>query len=342
MKPSLDADDVLMLMRGHQMAAILRAGVELGVFDDLGPGPANAAKLAANRGTDPRGMRILLDSLAAIGLVEHAGEGLYRLTEVASTHLVSGGPAYMGDMVKLFTSQTMWDSFRLLPEAVRMGGTAMEEHAETPGHPFWEDFARWTAGMAGPGGQRLQEILEPWIADQEKVQVLDVACGTGLYGFGLAQRHRNVEVTSLDWPNVIDVTKRYVEHLQLQNTPRFLEGDMFTVDLGGPYDLVILSHVLHHFSEDRCRVLLQRMTDALRPGGRVAIHEFSPGDGDPRADAFAHIFSATMLVWTRQGEAYPETFYRRLLERCGFDAPEIHSGAGAPSKFLVATKRISR
>lgn len=339
MKPRLDADDVLMMMRGHQMAAILRAGVELGVFDGLGSGPASAAKLASQKSADPRGVRILLDAMAALGLVEHAGEGLYRLTEVTATHLVQGGPAYMGDMVKLFTSETMWNGFRMLPDAVRLGGTAMDEHAETPGHPFWEDFARWTAGMAGPGGQRLQELLEPWINEQESVSVLDVACGTGLFGYGLAQRHRNVRVTSLDWSNVIEVTKRYVEHLHLQEQVRFLEGDMFTLDLGGPHDVVILSHVLHHFSEERCRVLTQRMADALRPGGRLVIHEFSPGDGDPRSDAFAHIFSTTMLVWTRQGEAFPESFYRKLLERCGFESPEVHAGAGAPSKYFIATRR---
>ena len=54
-------------MTAHQRSAALKAGVELGVFDTLGDGPATAAELAAKAGVAERGMRILCDFLTIHG-----------------------------------------------------------------------------------------------------------------------------------------------------------------------------------------------------------------------------------------------------------------------------------
>lgn len=331
-------EQLMGMVQGAQAAAVIKAGVELGVYEQLARGRRDAEGLARAIGADARGTRILLDALAALGLLLRV-EGEYGLAPVAAAHLVPGGPAYLGDSIRLFTSEHLWGSWMTLPQAVRCGGTVLEAHAETPEHPFWEDFARWTGGMAGQAGARLAELLAGWAGSRRPLEVLDVACGTGLYGYSLAAAQPHARVTSLDWPNVLEVTRTWAERLGVQERVRFLPGDCFTVELGGPYDLAIMSHIFHHFDPPTCARLLARVAAALAPGGRLAIHEFVPGDAPPAADPGPYMFSTTMLVWTRQGEAHDLQRYRELLAEAGFAEPEVHASGGLPTRFLLATRR---
>jgi C-methyltransferase len=330
-------DAVLSMMQGLQASAILQAGVELGVFDAIAAGTADARGIAASTGASERGTRILLDALAALGLLERAGE-TYELAPQADAYLVSGRPAYLGGMVRIICDEWAWAGFARLGEAVRRGGSLLDDPGETPEHAFWETFASASVGMSTPAAHALADVLGPWAAAREPLEILDVACGSGLYSLTLAERHEHARVSLLDWSNVLDRTRETVERLGLQGRTRTIDGDVFEVPLGGPYDLIVASHIFHHFSEERCLTLLERLAAALKPDGRLAINEFVPGER-PAEEPFPHLFSVIMLTWTREGEAYPLETYVRLLEAAGFASPEVHDGVGLPSRFLIATPR---
>jgi hypothetical protein len=92
-----------------------------------------------------------------------------------------------------------------LTAAVRADGTLMDSHAETPSNAFWETFARSSAALAGPAAAALAAQLAPIAAEQGRPRVLDVAAGSGLYGYALL-RLPGADVTFLDWPNVLEET----------------------------------------------------------------------------------------------------------------------------------------
>src|SRR5205807_1124532 len=135
----------------------------------------------------------------------------------------------------------------------------------------WETFARSIGGFATPAAEGLAAILEPWAGGRKTLEILDVACGGGQYSLAVAAHNDHARVTLLDWPNVLEVTRGHVEELGMADRTSYVEGDMFEVPLGGPYDLIITSHVYHHFSEERCVELLERLAAALQDGGRRAI-----------------------------------------------------------------------
>ena len=56
-------------MRGYQVPCILAAAVDLDLFENLVAGPRTAAEVAAAAGCDLRGTTIVLDALAAVGLI---------------------------------------------------------------------------------------------------------------------------------------------------------------------------------------------------------------------------------------------------------------------------------
>jgi len=334
--PPVSPEPLMQMMRGIEITAILQASVRLGVFDRIAEGATTAAAVAAASSADERGVRILLDGLAALRLLE-TRDGGYALSPMADAFLVSRSPSYLGGMMEIMGGDWAWAGYPRLADAVRRGGSILDEHAETPGHAFWEAFAPSSVGMTAPSAQNLAQILGPWASGRERLEILDVACGSGLYSLTLLAAHPQARTTLADWPNVLAHTQRNVERMGLSERVGERPGDVFEGPLGGPYDLVVASHFFHHFSEERCLGLMRRLHDALVPGGRLAINDFVP-TAPPEEQPFPYLFSVTMLTWTREGESYPLATYRRLLAEAGFGEVDVHPGVGTPSTVLVAQR----
>jgi C-methyltransferase len=323
------------MMQAYKTTSLLCTGIELGVFDCLAEGGADAATVAGRLGLDVRATRLLVNGLAAIGLLESDGH-TYALGDGTAEHLVRGRPGYVGDMARVIASRWEWEALRRLPEAVRSGGTVMVEHAETPGYAYWEDFAANAATVAAPTAAKAADVLAPWAATRERLHVLDMACGHGLYGFTLARRQPHAHVWALDWPNVLAVAERHAARLEVAERVSTIAGDMFEVPLGGPYDVVIVANVLHHFSEARATELLRRAATATAPGGRVVLVGFTVEDGPPALDPVPHLFSILMLVWTSRGQVHSTAAYRRMLAASGFGEATAQRVPALPLRIIVA------
>jgi C-methyltransferase len=333
----LTPPDIFDMMLAYKTTALLATAIELGVLDCLAGGEADATRIAGKLAMDERGTRLLLNALAAIGLLESDGK-TYSLDEGAHRHLVRGRPGYVGGMIKVMASGWEWDALRRLPDAVRRGGTVMDEHAETPGYAYWEDFAAFASTVARPTAELAAGVLAAWASARERLDVLDVACGHGLYGFTLALHQPRARVWSLDWPNVLPIAHRHAVELGVADRMSSIPGDMFEVPLGGPYDVVYVTNVLHHFSEERATELLGRVGEAMVAGGRVVLVGFTAGEGPPAADPAPHLFSILMLVWTTGGEVHPVDAYERMLTASGFRNTSVHLVPSLPLRVMVAEK----
>ncbi len=323
------------MMLAYKTTALLSAGIELGVFDCLAGGPAGAGEVAGKLDLDERATRLVLNALAAMRLLESDGES-YQLSEGAAGHLVRGQSGYVGDMAKVMASSWEWDALRRLPEAVRHGGTVLREHAESPGYEYWEDFAAFVGAVAAPTAQEAAAALAPWASARERLHVLDMACGHGLYGFTFALRQPRARVWSLDWPNVLPIAREHARRLGVADRMSPIAGDMFQVPLGGPYDVVFITNVLHHFSEERGTELLRRARGAMAPGGRVVLVGFTVDEGPPAADPAPHLFSILMLVWTTRGEVHSFRAYERMLAAAGFSDASLRLVPSLPLRVIVA------
>ncbi len=330
-------ESVMQMVQGLEVAGILKGAVDLGVFDEIAAGRRDAESIATSIGADERATRILLDALAALGLLTTGPD--YDLAPTADAFLVRNRRAYIGGATDILAGRWAWENFGRVADIVRNGGTIMKEDGETPGHEFWTTFAVSSTGMATPSTQALAETLEPWIRERDELAVLDVACGSGLYGLAIARSHPTARLTLLDWGNVLERARANVDAFGSRTGPTYIDGDAFETDLGGPYDLIVVSHFFHHFSEARCRQALQRFATALKPGGRIAIDEFATAATNPAEEPFPALFSVVMLAWTREGMAHPVSYYERWLAEAGFARPEIHDGRGMPSHFILAERQ---
>lgn len=328
----LTRTDLLDLMQGYKKTAALRTAIHLGLFDALADGPASADALAERLGAQPRGVRLLLNALTAIGLLDGDGRD-HRLAAGSRELLVSSEPTYCGGNVYVAASDREWQALGDLDRTVRDGGPVPGVDAEAPDFDYWVDFARHTT-LATQGGARLvADALVDWARTRPAPAVLDVGAGAGSFGFTLAQRLPSATVCALDWPDVLERAAEHAERMGVRERTTFRAGDAFDIPLGGPYDIVVVANLLVHFSPERCRELLGRLRDVLTPDGRLVVAGFTAES--PGTDLHAHLLNLLMLSWTTGGEAQPIATYAGLLTELGLPEPQILARPGVPIRALI-------
>jgi ubiquinone/menaquinone biosynthesis C-methylase UbiE len=318
---------------GYQRAAALKAAIELDVFSHISSGAATIEALAARCQAAPRGLRALLNHLAVDGFLTRDGER-YGLSATAAAFLDRGSPMYVGSAIGFIASPMIVDSFARLTDAVRRGGTAVPgDGTLAPEHPVWVEFARAMAPLAGMTAALLANLLD--IGSARAAKVLDIAAGHGMFGITLAQLNPAVEVTALDWPNVLAVASEHARIAGVSARFRTLTGSAFDVPFGTGYDLVLVPNFLHHFDPPACERLLAKAHAALAPGGRVVIVEFVPDD-HRLGPADAVRFSLVMLASTPAGDAYTFAEYQTMLRNAGFGRATLHDLPPSPARVVIA------
>ncbi|MGE0404710.1 MAG: methyltransferase [Candidatus Korobacteraceae bacterium] len=319
-------------LNAYQRTEALKAALELDVFTAIGEGKRTPVELAERCAASERGLRILCDYLVTIGfLIKSSGH--YDLTADSAMFLDKRAPTYVGGAVSFMASPELVDSFRNLAAAVRKGGTPEGEGTIAAEHPVWVEFARAMSPLQGLPSQLLADLATPLPAN---ARILDIAAGHGLFGIALLRRHSDARVTALDWPNVVEVAKENARHAGVGSRLRALAGNAFEVDFGGPYDLVLITNFLHHFSPAQCGALLRKVHAALAPGGRVMVLEFVP-DEDRVHPVFPARFSLMMLGSTPEGDAYTFPEFQKMFASAGFSEITLH--ALPPTFFRVVSAR---
>jgi SAM-dependent methyltransferase len=292
--------DFTRLSGGFRASRVILTANNLRVFEQIGAGKTAAAVARALK-TDLRATEILLDAVAALGLLRKS-RSVYRLTTAAKRFLLPASPWYQGDMLR--HADTLWRNWSGLDQVVKTG---MPNRSGGRRHDV---FIRAMQNNAAP---RVKAVIDS--LDLRGVKTaLDLGGGPGTYGIELAKR--GIKVTLFDVPDTIEVAQEMFRRSRAKNIT-FRGGDFHFDDIGNGYDLVFLSQVLHSNSEIEALALLGKVYDALAPKGRVAIHEFKLNE-DRASPAPGALFSVNMLVNTSGGRSYTPKEMRGWLRKVGF------------------------
>jgi SAM-dependent methyltransferase len=320
---------------GYQRSAALKAAIELDVFTQIGAGATTIDALATRCQAAPRGLRALLNHLVVDGFLTRAGER-YGLSATAATFLDRNAISYIGSAVNFIGSSAVVEGFNRLTDAVRRGGTAIPaDGGLAPEHPMWVEFARSMAPLTGMSAILLANLLD--IEHAPGGKVLDIAAGHGMFGVTLARLNPRIEVTAIDWKNVLAVAEENARVAGIGARYHTRAGSAFDVPFGDGYQMVLLPNFLHHFDVAGCERVLARIHAALAPGGRVVIVEFVPNDdrlGPPDAVRFALV----MLAGTPAGDAYTFAEYQDMLRHTGFRDAVLHDLVPSPARVILATR----
>jgi hypothetical protein len=322
-------------INAHQRTEALKAAIELEVFTAIGEGNTTAAEIARRCQTSEKGMRVLCDYLTIMEMLTKQDDH-YALTLDSQVFLDKRSPAYLGGATEFLCSPMLTEGFKHIAEAVRRGGTFMENDGTIgPENPIWVKFARGMAAMMALPAQLMAKLADP-TADR-KLKILDIAAGHGLFGITFATNNQQAEITALDWKAVLEVAKENAQKAGVADRYSTIEGSAFEVEFGSGYDLVLLTNFLHHFDPPTCEALLRRVHASLADGGRAVTLEFIPNE-DRVTPPDAAGFSMVMLAGTPSGDAYTFAELERMFANAGFSRSTMYPLPPTIQQVVISEK----
>ncbi len=101
-------------------------------------------------------------------------------------------------------------------------------------------------------------------------RTLDVGGGSGAFSFAFIERNPEIKGVILDLPNVLPITRKYIDKAGYTGKITTMEGDYLSDDFGKGYDLVLMSAIIHINNPEENSLLIRKGTDALEEGGQLS------------------------------------------------------------------------
>jgi 2-polyprenyl-3-methyl-5-hydroxy-6-metoxy-1,4-benzoquinol methylase len=317
----------------YQRTAALKAALALDVFTTIADGAHRPDAIARQIVASERGIRILCDYLTMMGLLRKTESG-YELTDESQMFLNRNSPIYLGGITEFLFMPDLVNGFDRLADTIRRGTVSPDTDMVADQNPVWVQFARAMQPMMMPAAHAIADLLQ--VADAGPLRILDIAAGHGAFGITLAQRNPQAKVVALDWPAVLAVARENAARMGVADRYETIEGSAFAVELGGGYDVVLVTNFLHHFDTETCMSLLRRIAGSLEHGGRLAVLEFVPNE-DRISPPLPAAFALTMLANTPSGDAYTASALKGMLEGSGFGDVQFHP-LPTPQTVITATR----
>lgn len=320
-------DELEQSIRGFQESRIILTAIELDLFTAAGDGAALDA-IASRCSTDSRATRLLLDALAALGLLAKS-DGRWRTTPVSKRFLAAGGPN--DARAALMHQAGLWDRWSTLTECVRLGVPLKQRG------PRDEASTRaFIAAMHRNATERAPHVVRA-VGTEGVSRMLDVGGGSGAYSIAFANASARLHAEVLDLEPVLAIANEHVSEAGLSERIVLRAGDLREDPLGNGFDLIFVSAICHMLGDDENFSLVRRCSEALAPGGRLVIADFIL-DETRTAPRQAALFSINMLVGTERGRDYTEQEYRSWITRAGLD-PSGPVRVPGPASLMIGTKR---
>lgn len=279
-----EAADVQLWSEAYRATVVVRAAVRLKLFDYLDAGPRPAAVLAAESGAAEPILARLLRALAGMGLLNRAGDDAWENSPLASRTLVTGKPAYQGNIILHNSRPGYFRNWLRLAERLGLDPEAHEEEDAAEAH------AQFIRGMANTADGGQADALLGAIDLSGRRRLLDVGGASGRYSIALCREYPQLRAAVLDLPETAPLAHEEIAAAGLQGRIEFLAHDYRAGALPGPADVILLSNVLRGETPDMVYDILRRAYEALEGGGGVIVQDLFPEDAPAPTGLRAALF----------------------------------------------------
>lgn len=293
---------------------VLLTAVKLDLFSALDGHACTAAEVAQRIGADERALGLLMNALVAMRLLTKDANR-FANTHTAQTYLVQAASGYVGHLLVLHDAE--WGNWGKLEETIRTGCSPVSRHVfET--NP---ELAANVLSVLDRIGQQSGPALAKRLELGEAKTLLDLGGGAGTNAIAFCTVYPQLTATVFDLPQTLKLTERNVKEAGLEGRITLRPGD-FTVDpFGGPYDVALMSDVLHYQGSDTNATIVQKAFAHLTKGGRLIIKDRFL-DESRTSPAWVTAFAVHILVNTERGRCYTVAEATRWMAEAGFQSVE--------------------
>jgi ubiquinone/menaquinone biosynthesis C-methylase UbiE len=328
--PITDVRDISRIGYGFMASRALFAALDADLFGHLGDGPKSLDALARDTGLAAARLRPLLTACVALGLLSREG-GAYANAPASATYLVRSSPAYFGDYFRFQVSRQIYPTLLHLDAALR--GERVDFYSQLRDPREASAFTRAQhSGSLGPA-----HVVAKLVDLSDATRLLDVAGGSGAFSIVLCERTPALRSTIIDFPSVAAVGRELVRDSGLAHRITFLEGDAREVDWPGDNDVVLMSYLVSAVAEASVHELLAKAAKALRPGGRLLVHDFMVDD-DEGGPPLAALWLLNAVTIDADVASLTPAWLSGAARRAGFANCRIEPVVPGTTRLLTAER----
>jgi len=289
---------------------ILLTAVKLDLFSALEGTLKTAREVADRIGAHEPTLSLLLNALVAMKLLTKEGDR-YGNSSAADKHLVRRSPQYIGHLLLLHDAE--WNNWGKLEETIRTGTRSVDRHVFETDPELGGNVLAVLDRIGRQSGPELAKRLEL----NGPVRMLDLGGGAGTNAIACCRVYPELTATVFDLPATLRVTERTVKEAGLESRITLHPGDFNRDALGGPYDVVLMSDILHYQTDEANEALVGKVYKHLAPGGRLVIKDRFLDEAGT-GPAWTTAFAVHILVNTQEGGCYRTGDAVRWMTRARF------------------------
>lgn len=322
----------LPLLHGQMFPIISKAvlvAAEKGIFSVIGDRSYDVESIAKSCGLAKAPAKQLLQVLVSLGYLRVRSKQ-YSLTTMARKWVVEGSPSDLSDLLR-YNNRIAWKWMEHL-ECYLETGKGVDYH-QIFGHEEWRLYQN---AMLAVARSEVAAFAKKCPVPAGARRMLDIGGAHGLHVSGLQALYPELVADILDLPEAWQAQETILKH----NVSR-IEGSALTASLAEKtYDLVLMSSLAHHFSQEENRLIAVKVAQSLKPGGVYVVNEFvNPGEGSlagglvgASSDLFFGLTS-TSGTWT-----IDET--QEWQRAAGLKPYKVIGYTAIPGRFQIAARKM--
>ena len=290
-------------------ANILLSALEFNIFSIIGKNSLRAKQVARLTKTKLEGMEILLNALAAMGVL-NMNKNLFRNTPVTYKYFCATSPDFrVGTIMLKMDSRGEYENFSKIIKKGR-------NHKEFEGEEDPKFRKLFTYAMHERSQFSADKVADT-ISKKKIGKLLDLGCGPGSYSAAILKKEKTATATLMDRTAAIKVARKICKTQAAYNRLHFVSGDLFDDEFGEGYDTVLLSNIIHIYNARENKTIFKKINKALKKGGRFVLYDLFLNNSKTEP-CDAALFAITMLLYTKTGKSYAFGEVGSLLRNAGF------------------------
>jgi len=305
----MDPNKIREFAASFQKSRILLSGFELDLFTNIDESGSTNNQIANKLHLDEHACERLLNALVSLGFLTKKSN-LFFNTSDSFTYLSKKSPDYLGGLMH---SNHLWNTWSNLTKVVKTGKSANPSEINERGEEWLFPFISAMHDRANK--QAPQQLTNIDLSGIKSI--LDIGGGSGAYSMEFVSKEPEIKATVFDLPNVIPITKLFLEKEGFSKKIKTHTGDYTTDDLPKGFDFVFLSAIIHSNSLEINRDLISKCFNSLNVNGKIVIQDWIMNN-DRTQPVSGAIFAINMLVGTEAGNCFTEQEVSEILTGAGF------------------------